>query len=109
MKIDLKKFTQYILILSIASTLLSGCGTETSHDEDHKKVDTEIAADKPAIEHTEHTDVLYACPMHPEITGKKGDKCSKCKMLLTVVEDEGEGEDDHDSSDHDEAHDDSQQ
>lgn len=24
----------------------------------------------------------YACPMHPEITGKAGDKCSKCGMDL---------------------------
>jgi hypothetical protein len=26
---------------------------------------------------------LYACPMHPEVTGKKDDKCSKCGMDLT--------------------------
>lgn len=25
---------------------------------------------------------VYACPMHPEIKGKKGDKCSKCGMSL---------------------------
>ncbi|MFM9825978.1 heavy metal-binding domain-containing protein [Flavobacterium sp.] len=25
----------------------------------------------------------YACPMHPEITGMKGDNCSKCGMALT--------------------------
>lgn len=24
----------------------------------------------------------FACPMHPEITGKAGDKCSKCGMKL---------------------------
>ena len=107
MKIDSKKFTQYILILSIGSILFLGCGTEASHGEDHDNVDTEIAADESAIEHTEHTDELYACPMHPEITGEKGDKCSKCNMLLTVVEDEGE--EDHDSSDQDDAHDHSQQ
>lgn len=29
-------------------------------------------------------ETLYACPMHPEVTGKKGDKCSKCGMELTV-------------------------
>jgi len=28
-------------------------------------------------------DKLYACPMHPEVTGKKGEKCSKCGMELT--------------------------
>ncbi len=30
-------------------------------------------------------ETMYACPMHPEITGKKGDKCSKCGMELTEV------------------------
>jgi len=27
----------------------------------------------------------YACPMHPEATGKEGDKCSKCGMSLEAV------------------------
>ncbi|HSN62008.1 MAG TPA: heavy metal-binding domain-containing protein [Ferruginibacter sp.] len=27
---------------------------------------------------------LYACSMHPEVTGKKNGKCSKCGMKLTV-------------------------
>lgn len=30
------------------------------------------------------TEQLYACPMHPEVTGKKDEKCSKCGMKLTV-------------------------
>lgn len=30
------------------------------------------------------TEQLYACSMHPEVTGKKGDKCSKCGMELSV-------------------------
>ena len=25
---------------------------------------------------------VYACPMHPEITGKEGGKCPKCGMAL---------------------------
>lgn len=32
------------------------------------------------------TQMAYACPMHPEITGKEGDKCSKCGMKLELVE-----------------------
>ena len=28
-------------------------------------------------------ETVYACPMHPEIKGKKGDNCSKCGMSLT--------------------------
>ncbi|MFV8327759.1 DUF3347 domain-containing protein [Flavobacterium sp. ZS1P14] len=31
----------------------------------------------------ESTSQLYACLMHPEITGKKGEKCSRCGMELT--------------------------
>ena len=31
--------------------------------------------------YTSHVHV-YACPMHPEITGKVGNKCSKCGMAL---------------------------
>ena len=26
---------------------------------------------------------MYACPMHPEVIGKKDEKCSKCGMKLT--------------------------
>jgi hypothetical protein len=26
---------------------------------------------------------VFACPMHPEVTGKEGDKCPKCGMALT--------------------------
>ena len=33
---------------------------------------------KPAVEQ------LYSCPMHPEVIGKKDEKCSKCGMKLTV-------------------------
>lgn len=32
-----------------------------------------------------HSDSVYACPMHPEVIGKKGDKCSKCGMDLVAV------------------------
>ncbi|MGO4904559.1 heavy metal-binding domain-containing protein [Flavobacterium sp. W20_MBD1_R3] len=34
-------------------------------------------------EKTESVSQLYSCSMHPEITGKMGDKCSKCGMELT--------------------------
>jgi hypothetical protein len=34
-------------------------------------------------ETTENSSQLYACSMHPEITGKKGEECSICGMDLT--------------------------
>jgi hypothetical protein len=36
-----------------------------------------------ASEPKETASQVYACSMHPEITGKKGGKCSKCGMELT--------------------------
>ena len=33
---------------------------------------------------TAHASAVFACTMHPEVTGKKGDKCSKCKMALVA-------------------------
>lgn len=35
----------------------------------------------------QHTneDTNYSCPMHPEVTGEKGEKCSKCGMELEPV------------------------
>lgn len=32
---------------------------------------------------------VYACPMHPEVTGKAGDKCAKCGMALEPIKAEG--------------------
>ena len=29
--------------------------------------------------------VVYACPMHPEITGEASDRCAKCGMKLLAV------------------------
>ena len=33
-------------------------------------------------------DSIYTCTMHPEITGIKGDKCSKCGMELQLLANE---------------------
>ncbi|MBK8923475.1 MAG: hypothetical protein IPM81_18580 [Saprospirales bacterium] len=38
----------------------------------------------PKATNTDQT-AAYACPMHPEITGKAGDTCSKCGMDLEPV------------------------
>ena len=38
-----------------------------------------------AVEKTASTEKAYACSMHPEVTGKEGDICSKCSMALTEV------------------------
>ncbi|QSX35575.1 hypothetical protein JYB87_00240 [Shewanella avicenniae] len=46
-----------------------------------------FAADKQQAEH-QHAAAAetYSCPMHPEVTGKKGDSCPKCGMTLVKAE-----------------------
>jgi Cu2+-exporting ATPase len=61
------------LILAMATTtfFLASCGNGSQS----KTTSTEVQ--------NSNEEVLYACPMHPEVTGKKGEKCSKCGMDLT--------------------------
>lgn len=40
-------------------------------------------------------EAAYACPMHPEVTGKENDTCSKCGMALEKVEEEASTEQSH--------------
>lgn len=57
-------------ILTLASVLIS-CNQKNKEEATTNSESTEKASE------------LYACPMHPEVTGKKGDTCSKCGMELT--------------------------
>ena len=66
--------------LFVSSVLLTGCGTkkeQTTEEHQHMKSDTTKQYDK--------MEMAYACPMHPEVTGKEGDTCSKCGMKLKLV------------------------
>lgn len=36
----------------------------------------------------EVAEVVFACPMHPEVTGKEGETCNQCGMALEKVEGE---------------------
>ena len=48
----------------------------------NNKVETKTATtDSTATKH-EGGDHIFACPMHPEVTGKEGDSCPKCGMKL---------------------------
>ncbi|NID13557.1 heavy metal-binding domain-containing protein [Fibrivirga algicola] len=78
-----------VIILMALSTglFVSSCNkadksestTETTVTTD-RAVNTASTTDADAHEHSgEHT---YACPMHPEVTGKEGDMCPKCGMKL---------------------------
>ena len=56
--------------LFIASCNSSGSKTEAAHEHENSEGN-----------HHEH---IYACPMHPDVQGHEGEKCSKCGMDLTM-------------------------
>ncbi len=68
-KIKMKKVL-YVVIL-VMTALFTAC---TSGENKKAATTTE----------TENSGQLYACSMHPELTGKKDAECSKCGMKLTV-------------------------
>lgn len=77
------------IMLFFAVLLLAACNskpstTETVTDSAAKSTDTTMAAPASATEvENKEADGLYACPMHPEVQGRKNDECSKCGMKLT--------------------------
>jgi hypothetical protein len=68
-----------IISTAVAVIAFTACNNSNNKSADVTNTKNDSAAAKSV------TDQLYACSMHPEITGKKGDKCSKCGMELTEV------------------------
>jgi hypothetical protein len=62
----------------VAATGLIVLAAACNNESKTAGANTGSAATKTVGEH-EHT---YACPMHPEVTGKEGDTCPKCGMKL---------------------------
>ncbi len=63
-----------IIAFIAGSTFMSSCGSATQKEtETQEQHDMEMTA-------------KASCPMHPEITGEEGDKCSKCGMALVLNE-----------------------
>jgi len=88
----MKKLVVTLAILftgSFASSLLfmncSGNKAEQTEETEHHH-----AVGDSTIQHEnmpmDSATTAYSCPMHPEITGKEGDKCSKCGMELVAVQ-----------------------
>jgi len=76
-----------IIAFIASSTFLTSCGSgdkNNSESTEHHDMDSHDHGDMASVE--------FSCPMHPEITGKEGDKCSKCGMFLTKSSGEVEGE-----------------
>ena len=90
----MKKLSLSIAITGIlfTSLLVTGCGSKQNEVQQQQ---TEESAhqhgaqmDSSKMDSTNNntmTATIYACPMHPEVTGKEGDKCPKCGMALEAV------------------------
>jgi len=65
---------------AILLTVLTACNKKTEEvSTTVATTDTITEQDAPAVQ-----EQVYTCAMHPEVVGKKGDKCPKCEMDLTV-------------------------
>ena len=87
MKISIISLGIAIALFAIGTVLTSCGGRSASESESTEQHNME------GHEHGEMVSATFACPMHPEITGHEGDKCSKCGMKLIAS-----NNDDHDMS-----------
>ncbi len=81
-----KKMKHAVLISLSLFLALAAC--QNAQPKAETKPETTAApapAAEPAATAPAASEAVFACPMHPEITGKMGDKCSKCKMDLKPV------------------------
>ena len=64
----------------IGASFITSCGNSQNSDnqEEHEHIsDSDM-----------EKDAVYACPMHHEITGNKGDNCTECGMPLEKLEED---------------------
>lgn len=90
MKKSIVVFSFLIVGLLVASVVMTSCGNkkaEQATEENHHEQDSTSQHESMPMDSTR---TAYTCPMHPEVTGKDGDKCSKCGMALEAVNDKHE-------------------
>ena len=83
MKKTILTVTIVIAGLFASAVLITSCGgkkDQATEEHHHEEGDTTAHHDE-----MDSTQMAYACPMHPEVTGKAGDACSKCGMKLVAV------------------------
>ena len=103
MKKSILVLTTAFFLFAGTTVVLTSCGSD-ENTEQHEHTDGDMMNDNHSDGDTDHSnmnmdmdhsddtmhsesaDTVYACPMHHDVTGKKGDKCSKCGMELTNTE-----------------------
>ena len=59
----------------------------------HSTAESETGSQSPspASSHSQHDhaapEMVYACPMHPDVAGEKGSSCPQCGMTLVRIKD----------------------
>ena len=67
----------------IVLTLFSFIACDNSKSKETTQTAIPTVTDTKAEVKTDTTHIhVFTCPMHAEVTGKKGDKCPKCGMSL---------------------------
>ena len=97
----MKKSIVTIAILAsgfLAGTVLTTSCTGKKAEQEQKESEEHEHDESKPHEHAEgdEHETVYACPMHPEVTGKEGEKCSKCGMKLEAVKSSDSTEAHHD-------------
>jgi hypothetical protein len=86
---------KYILFVIMTLIFLVACqnhsatnqNTETSHEHFRpRETDATTIPIAPIAKPDSNHVHIYACPMHPEVTGKESDKCPKCGMALEYTQ-----------------------
>ncbi len=81
MKFNIKGINRKVVVaicLTATSLYLTGCTSNNQKSENtHEHENME----------SEPHDHIFACPMHPEVVGLEGEKCSKCGMALEHMDD----------------------
>jgi hypothetical protein len=69
------KMNLLFVCLAALSLIIAACGSQD-------KKNTSTGQDSTKSQTT--TNVIYTCPMHPEVTSDKPGKCPKCGMDLVI-------------------------
>lgn len=91
MKKSLVTIMLLITGLFFVAVLVTSCGNKKAEQatEEHHHAEGDSTNHNEGMP-MDSTQTVYACAMHPEVTGKDGDSCSKCGMKLEEVKDKHE-------------------
>lgn len=70
------------LLVILLAVACKNAGSDTTAIATDTTATTAVAVVDTMMATTDTTAIAFVCSMHPEITGKEGDKCSKCGMAL---------------------------